>query len=175
MNKSLLPVILFLLFIACSRQQVNHKRTASSTVKSYTGDWELLGINCNDLPIQYSGFRESLRLDQEQQQGFFNASGAECQVKINFSIRRSGNDLTFKSRKTKCLPQSCSITPAFSVIGKDLKQEEIFCPADIPSDASVSAELSEDFESLRIHVPLSNAEWSKCELVYIRKVADDEI
>ena len=158
-----------LLSTACSRP-VSHQRTPTPApgYRSYTGDWELIRIHCDDSLVQYSGMTEHLSLDQEYQQGTFIASKPGCQVKVNFSITQQNNALTLRSRNIRCLPGFCSLKPTFWIFGQRIR-EGFSCPDDLPSGITLEAEFFDDRENLAIYVPLSNALWNQCELVYSRK------
>ena len=145
-----------LLLTACPKQVSHEKTSSSSGQNSYTGDWELLRIYCNDYSVQYSGFTEQLTLDQKNQKGVFTVSNSECETKVNFDITQQNNTLTLRSRNIQCSPHSCSTTPSFKILGRRIRKS-YSCPDDLPSNITVEAELYNDHESLRANVSIPNS------------------
>ncbi len=159
-------VVGFLLLTACSKPATHGTYTSSSSSQSYTGDWELLKVYCNDFLVQYSGFTESLTLDKKNQQATFVISESGCQTEVKFNITQQNNTLTLASHNMQCRPQSCSITPIFIILGQEI-EKSYSCP-DLPPEITVEATLSDDRDRLTVNVPLFSSKWTQCELIYIK-------
>ncbi len=152
-----------LLLTACPKQVSHEKSSSSSNRNSYTGDWELIEVFCNDFPVQYSGFVEQLKLNQENQEATFTVSNSICETKVEFNVTQRNNRLTLRSNNFQCSPDPCSINTTFRLLKKIKKN--LSCPEDMPSSITVDAELYNDYESLRATVPIPNSRL-ECELIF---------